>query len=98
VSTDPHVLVSIAALEEAASDASRVASDIVRQLDDLRGYLAPLAATWSGQAANDYQLLQQRWDASATDIEQVLQEVGQRLATAAEQYRQTGQGIKSLWT
>ena len=37
------------------------------QLAELKQQLAPLVASWTGQAAVDYQAKQRQWDAAATD-------------------------------
>ena len=50
------------------------------QLADLKAYLAPLVATWEGEAAASYQALQQKWDRSAEDLNLVLQRIGAALA------------------
>lgn len=61
-----QVFVNALVLDEGASDAEAAAGRIEQQLGDLRGYLAPLVASWSGEASSDYQALQQRWNTTAT--------------------------------
>ena len=98
MSTDGRMLVTFAAINEAAMDADAIASQIAQQLSDLKSYLAPLVATWSGQASSDFQALQARWDASAEDLNQVLRQMSQALRSAGEQYQATESANTSIWS
>jgi WXG100 family type VII secretion target len=98
MSTDGRMLVTFAAINEAAMDADSIASQIAQQLSDLKSYLAPLVATWSGQASSDFQALQARWDASAEDLNQVLRQMSQALRSAGEQYQATESANTSIWS
>ena len=80
---DGPILVDARALDDGASDTDVAAGHIEQQLGDLKGYLAPLVASWVGQASRDYQALQQRWDQSADDLNAVLREIASALRTAA---------------
>ena len=44
------------------------------QLQDLKSYLAPMVATWEGQAAQNYNAKQAQWDQAANDLNEVLAE------------------------
>ena len=92
-----RVLVTFGAVETAAADTDIVANHIDRQLDDLRSYLAPLVASWSGQASADYQALQSKWDASAADLNQVLRDIAGALRTAHGNYAQAESANASIW-
>ena len=98
MSNDGRVLVTFAAINEAAMDTDSIASQIAQQLDDLKSFLAPLIATWSGQAASDFQALQAKWDTSAGDLNQVLRQMSQSLRTAGEQYQATESANSSIWS
>ena len=95
---DGHVLVTFGAINEAAMDADSIATQIGQQLADLKSYLAPLVATWSGQASSDFQALQAKWDASADDLNQVLRQISQALRVAGEQYQATESANSSIWS
>lgn len=97
MSNDGRMLVTFAAINEAAMDSDAIASQIAQQLSDLKSYLAPLVGTWSGQASSDFQALQAKWDTSANDLNQVLRQMATALRTAAEQYRATESANSSLW-
>jgi WXG100 family type VII secretion target len=98
MSGDGHIQVTFGAVNEAAMDADSVASQIAQQLGDLKAYLAPLVASWSGGAAGDFQALQAKWDASANDLNQVLRQMSQALRAAAEQYQATEKTNSSVWS
>jgi early secretory antigenic target protein ESAT-6 len=97
MSGDGPILVTFGAVNEAAMDADAVASQIEQQLSDLKAYLAPLVASWSGEAAGDFQALQAKWDASATDLNQVLRQMSQSLRTAGDNYLNTERTNKQIW-
>jgi 6 kDa early secretory antigenic target len=54
-------------------------------LDDLKAYIKPLTATWTGEASTQYQVLQDKWDASAADLNSVLGRISAALAEAINQ-------------
>jgi early secretory antigenic target protein ESAT-6 len=94
---DGPILVTFGAINEAAMDADGVASQIAAQLSDLKAYLAPLVASWSGEASSDFQALQAKWDASADDLNQVLRQISQSLRTAGDNYQSTERANKQIW-
>jgi len=98
MSQDGHILVTFGAINEAAMDTDSVASQIAQQLSDLKAYLAPLVASWSGDASSEYQALQSRWDAGANDLNQVLRQMAQALRTAGDNYASTERKNSSIWT
>lgn len=58
-------------------------------LDELRGFLKPLVASWEGEASASYQVLQKKWDAAAADLNSVLQRIGAALAETNSDFRAT---------
>lgn len=94
---DGHILVTFGAVSEAAGDADAIAGQIEQQLGDLKGYLAPMVASWSGQASSDYQALQAKWDTSAADLNVVLRQIAQALRTAHGNYTQAESKNSSIW-
>lgn len=98
MSGDGHVLVTFGSINEAAMDADSIATQIAQQLSDLKSYLAPLVGTWSGEASTEFQALQAKWDASATDLNQVLRQISQSLRTAGDNYLKTERTNSSIWS
>ncbi|MGI8817159.1 MAG: WXG100 family type VII secretion target [Pseudonocardia sp.] len=68
------------------------------QLADLKRYLAPMVATWSGQAAEDYQVKQRQWDTAATDLTAVLSQIGVAVGHANDGYQQVESANARRWT
>lgn len=64
-------------------------SQVNGQLADLKSYLAPLVATWEGEASVSYQALQQKWDRASEDVNLVLQRVGSALAETNSDFQST---------
>ena len=92
-----QVIVSAQVLDEGASDTDSIAGQIESQLADLKGYLAPLVASWSGEASSDYQALQQKWNQSAEDLHAVLQQIAGALRTASQNYMSGEHSNASMW-
>jgi 6 kDa early secretory antigenic target len=92
-----EIRVSFAALESARADVAQTATRISGRLDELRRFLAPLAATWDGRAAQDYQSRQRQWDTAATDLAAVLGQIGVAVAAANDGYRQVEQANAARW-
>jgi early secretory antigenic target protein ESAT-6 len=97
MSGDGPILVTFAAVNEAAMDTDGVAAQIAQQLSDLKAYLAPLVASWSGEASTEFQALQSKWDTSATDLNQVLRQMSQSLRTAGDNYLNTERTNSKIW-
>jgi WXG100 family type VII secretion target len=95
--TDGHILVTFGSVMEAAGDTDVIAGQIERELSDLKGYLAPMVATWTGLASADYQALQRQWDTSAADLNVVLRQIAQALRTAHANYTEAEQQNAAIW-
>ena len=75
-----------------------VAGRIQQQLDDLKGYLAPLTSDWTGEAAIEYQAKMSNWDRAAKDLHKVLEDFAQDLLDAHDNYKGGEKHNVSLWT
>jgi WXG100 family type VII secretion target len=92
-----EIKVTFGALESAQTDVSSVAGRMTGQLEELKRFLAPMVATWEGQAATEYQAKQRQWDTAAANLAGVLGQIGVALGTANESYRQVEQANASRW-
>jgi len=97
VGAEGQVIVNAQVLDEGASDTDAIAGQIEQQLGDLKGYLAPLVASWTGEASSDYQALQQKWNASADDLNSVLREIASALRAASQSYVSGETSNASMW-
>lgn len=92
-----EIKVTFGALEAARTDVASTAARISTGLEDLRRFLAPMVATWEGQAAAEYRDQQRRWDAAAADLAAVLAQIGTALGAANDSYRAVEQANASRW-
>lgn len=92
-----HMLVTFGAIETAASDTDQIANQIDGQLDDLKSYLAPLVASWGGQASENYQALQRKWDQSAEALNAILRDMARAMRAANANYTQAESANASMW-
>lgn len=95
---EDRMVVTFGAINEAAMDTDSIATQISQQLEELKSYLSPMIASWSGEAASEFQALQAKWDNSANDLNLVLRQISQALRSASEQYQATENANSSLWT
>jgi early secretory antigenic target protein ESAT-6 len=93
----PEIKVTFGALDAARADVAGTASRIGTRLEDLKRLLAPLVATWEGQAAEEYRTAQRKWDTAAADLTAVLAQIGVALGTAHDGYRQVEQANAARW-
>jgi 6 kDa early secretory antigenic target len=76
----------IAAGQQSVTSTSQ---QIGQQLDDLKAFLAPLVAEWTGEAAQNYQAQQHEIDTAWRDLNQVLAQIGVLLGQANDNYQAT---------
>jgi WXG100 family type VII secretion target len=92
-----EILVTFGELSAAQQNVASTAQQMNAQLDELKQQLAPLVATWSGQASVDYQAKQRQWDTAAADLNRVLSQIGVALGQANEGYQQVERANASRW-
>lgn len=95
--TGSEIKVTFGALTTAQGDVSGTAARITAQLDDLKRFLTPLVASWSGAAADDYQAKQRLWDRSAADLAAVLAQIGTALGAAHDGYQEVEAANAARW-
>lgn len=94
---DGQIKVTFGAIATAVSDTGTTANQMNQQLEDLKNYLGPLVSTWTGQAAQDYQTLQNKWHTSAANLTQILQQISTTLQTAHDNYHTAEQSNSQIW-
>jgi early secretory antigenic target protein ESAT-6 len=93
-----EILVTFGELESARSAIQTTWANISREMDDLKRYLQPMVETWTGEAASAYQAHQAKWDRSAADLNQVLNQIGVALGTSNENYQAGEAANKARWS
>lgn len=92
-----HILVTFGAVSQASADAGSAAAQLNAQLADLKGYLAPLVASWQGQAATDYAARQAQWDHAQQGLNEVLQQISRAVGNAHDTYSSTEASNAAMW-
>lgn len=92
-----EIKVTFGELAAAQQNVAGTTQRITARLDELRRYLAPMAATWEGQAATDYRTRQRQWDSAAADLTAVLGRIGVALGAANDNYQQVEQANARRW-
>ncbi len=93
-----QILVTFESIGQAGSDCDNINTQFRSQLSDLQAFLAPMVASWTGRASEDYQALQKQWNTSADDLSTILQQIAQALRIAQDNYTQTEQSNASVWS
>ena len=92
-----EIAVNFEQLQSTQEQLATAGAAIDQQLADLKSYLQPVVATWSGAAAETYQAKQAEWNTAAVDLNAVLSSVSHALAEVAESYRSTEAGNRNRW-
>jgi 6 kDa early secretory antigenic target len=93
-----RVLVTFAALAEAAQSIQSTYNNLNNQLTDLENTLKPIVSTWTGNASENYQVQQQKWNQAQTDLNTVLQAIGKAVEAAHDAYTQTETANSNAWS
>ena len=93
-----QVLVTFAALAEAAQTIQSTYNNLNTKLQDLESQLKPVVSTWTGSASENYQVQQQKWNQAQTDLNNVLQAIQKAVESAHDAYNQTESANASSWT
>jgi len=89
IKVDPHVL------QEAHSQMKSIAQGMDQKLDTLRSGLQRME--WTGADQRAYHEHQQKWDKAVTDLNAVLNQIGQAVGIASENYVNTEMSNSKLW-
>ena len=92
------VLVTFAALAEAAQQIQSTYNNLNTKLTDLENTLKPVVSTWTGSASENYQVQQQKWNQAQTDLNTVLQAIGKAVEAAHDAYTSTETANSQAWS
>ncbi|MFJ8579276.1 WXG100 family type VII secretion target [Micromonospora sp. NPDC093277] len=90
------IKVDYAVLESSNQQMQAISRTIDEKLDTLRSMLTRLE--WEGEDRVAYQQHQAQWDAAVKDINRVLNDIGQAVGIARENYMSTEMSNSKLWT
>ena len=91
------VKVSFGELASSAATISSAAQQVQSQLDQLKGDVQKVMASYQGAAAEAYQAKQAQWDQSAADLQAVLSSIGIAVRDAGEAYEAAERGNAGRW-
>lgn len=66
-------------------------------LDQLESDLQPMISTWSGSAQESYLACKKQWDDAALALSQVLNNIGQAVGQANQNYQAAEAAAKGNW-
>lgn len=92
-----ETVVTFGALVNAESDIRATVGRVNQQLADLKTYLAPIVSTWEGAASADYRANQDQLDLASTELNSVLDRIGEAVGQALVNYQQTESTNASMW-
>ncbi len=90
-----EIKVDYAALENARGQMQVIARTLDEKLDTLKSGLQKMQ--WEGSDQASYQAYQAQWDAAVRDINQILNEIGNAVGIARENYVNTETSNAKLW-
>ncbi|HYS39423.1 MAG TPA: WXG100 family type VII secretion target [Pseudonocardiaceae bacterium] len=93
-----QIKVDFGAISNLASGIDTQVHNIENQLEQLRAGIQKLAIDWAGGAQDAFHAVQQNWNNSANDLEQVLARIATAVHTAHDSYHQTEQSNTSVWS
>lgn len=85
-------------MQAAANHVAEVNQSVQGQLSGLRGQLAPLAGAWKGQAASAFQVLMDRWDNDARNLNEALNGIGEQIRGSGTTYAQADEAENQTYT
>jgi WXG100 family type VII secretion target len=92
-----EILVTFSAIAGAQGDVNTAAARLNGQLGDLKAYLAPMVATWTGAAAENYNAKQRQWDEAAQALNEILAQIGRALGNAGDDFQSAEASNARMW-
>ena len=91
------VKVEFGAVDTAAVDIKNGATQLRTILEDMKSQLAAHSANWAGSASESYRDMQLRWDNNLTDLEQLLNALGDTTRTSGEDFQERERRNAAMW-
>ncbi|MGI5504469.1 WXG100 family type VII secretion target [Lentzea sp. CA-135723] len=89
--------VTFAEIQTASSTINSSATQIDSQLSDLRAEVTKTLAGYQGEAREQYEAAQRKWDEAAADLQKVLAAIGTAVGQAGEAYEAAEKQNASRW-
>ncbi|WP_030483918.1 WXG100 family type VII secretion target [Nocardioides aequoreus] len=92
-----NLKVQFGSLEAASADIAGSANKLEARIDQLESELAPMRASWEGEAQAAYIACKAKWDQGMRDIKLLLGEIGTAVATSNADYQATEKANAGRW-
>lgn len=97
MSDSGSMLVTFAALAEAAQTIQSTYNNLNQKLTDLESQLKPVVSSWTGSASENYQVQQAKWNSAQSDLNTVLQAISKAVEAAHDAYSSTETANAQAW-
>ena len=88
---------NFAGIEAGAGAIQGNVSRIHALLDEGKASLSRLSSAWGGSGSEAYQAVQQRWDATAAELNTSLQNLSRTISEAGQAMSQTESGVTGMF-
>lgn len=89
---------NFAGIEGGASDLQAAVQTTHGLLDEGRGSLTTLMSVWVGSGSEAYQAIQTRWDRTATELNDALQNLANTISEAGQAMAHTEAGVTGMFS
>ena len=89
---------NFARIDQTAADIKRTSATINNSLATLKNGLKPMVAEWEGESAEAYKAAQARWDRSAQELNQILEQISRKVGMSNDRMRQINQSAANSWS
>ncbi|WIM68139.1 WXG100 family type VII secretion target [Corynebacterium breve] len=80
-----------------ADDINASSTNVGTELNELKDLLRPIAETWTGDAAEAYQAHQDKWDSAATELNNILNTIGNAVRDGASRMQTINSNAADSW-
>jgi len=93
-----EIRVNFGSLEGGQAGIMSTHGQLVGTLDDLEANLQPMLSTWDGEAREAYYRCKQEWDSAAEQMSTTLQQIGQLVGNAHQNYTSAEKAATNTWS
>jgi WXG100 family type VII secretion target len=93
-----EILVTFGSLADAETNIATTTASLNQKLADLKSFIAPMVAEWTGDAAVNYNVKQREWDTAASDLNTILGQIGKAVGLAKVDFMDGERNNAAIWT
>lgn len=95
--SDGYIMAQFGTIEEASTNLMSMAQQVQESLDQIKAAVAPLRATWTGAASQEYQGQQAQADSASADMPIQIQAMGSTARVCLTNYQSAEGTNTSSW-